>query len=126
MPADRPDLEAPPAGCFAGGRKFVRCRHRACSERYFLLGTCAGAADAALFSKPIDPIPRAMTDEPSERPKPHELARQNRLRNALRDNLKRRKSQSRGRADQNADIPSPGADGPRNVNSRQDEPDPKA
>jgi hypothetical protein len=42
----------------------------------------------------------AMTDEPTERPNDREIARQNRLRNALRENLKRRKSQLRGRADQ--------------------------
>ncbi|MBC7578099.1 MAG: hypothetical protein H7312_12180 [Tardiphaga sp.] len=40
-----------------------------------------------------------MTDQPTK-PPPHELARQNRLRSALRENLKRRKSQLRGRADQ--------------------------
>jgi hypothetical protein len=36
-----------------------------------------------------------MTDKPNDR----SLARQTRLRAALRENLKRRKSQSRGRAD---------------------------
>jgi hypothetical protein len=46
----------------------------------------------------------AMTDDPTERPNDREIARQNRLRNALRENLKRRKSQSRGRADQPATI----------------------
>jgi len=43
-----------------------------------------------------------MTDQP-ERQNPQEIARQNRLARALRENLKRRKSQSRGRADQPAD-----------------------
>jgi hypothetical protein len=41
-----------------------------------------------------------MTDEPNERPNDRIIARQNRLRDALRENLKRRKSQSRGRIDQ--------------------------
>lgn len=39
-----------------------------------------------------------MTDAKTERP--HVTARQNRLREALRANLKRRKFQARGRADQ--------------------------
>jgi hypothetical protein len=39
-----------------------------------------------------------MTDAKTERP--HVAARQNRLREALRANLKRRKFQARGRADQ--------------------------
>jgi hypothetical protein len=42
-----------------------------------------------------------MTDEPNERPDDRAVARQNRLRDALRENLKRRKSQSRGRTGQN-------------------------
>jgi hypothetical protein len=41
-----------------------------------------------------------MTDEPNERPSDRAIARQNRLRDALRENLKRRKSQSRGRSGQ--------------------------
>jgi len=40
-----------------------------------------------------------LTDHPSQRPNDRELARQARLRQALRDNLKKRKSQLRGRAD---------------------------
>lgn len=40
-----------------------------------------------------------MTSDPPERPHPREAARQARLRQALRDNLKKRKSQLRGRAD---------------------------
>jgi hypothetical protein len=40
-----------------------------------------------------------MTDEPDQRPNDRTLARQNRLRDALRENLKRRKSQARGRSD---------------------------
>jgi hypothetical protein len=39
-----------------------------------------------------------MIDEPTEPPSPRAKQRQDRLRNALRENLKRRKSQSRGRA----------------------------
>ena len=40
-----------------------------------------------------------MADRPPHRPNDRELARQVRLRQALRDNLKKRKSQLRGRAD---------------------------
>ena len=40
-----------------------------------------------------------MTDEPAKPRNENDLARQNRLARALRDNLKRRKSQSRGRAE---------------------------
>jgi hypothetical protein len=47
----------------------------------------------------------AMTDEPNGRPNDHTTARQNRLRDALRENLKRRKSQSRGRIDQTTVTP---------------------
>jgi hypothetical protein len=43
-----------------------------------------------------------MTDEPNGRPNDRSIARQNRLRDALRENLKRRKSQSRGRIGQAA------------------------
>jgi len=39
-----------------------------------------------------------MTDTPNKPLKESDIARQNRLRQALRENLKRRKSQSRGRA----------------------------
>jgi hypothetical protein len=39
-----------------------------------------------------------MTDTPNKPLKDSDMARQNRLRQALRENLKRRKSQSRGRA----------------------------
>jgi hypothetical protein len=44
-----------------------------------------------------------MTDEPNERLNDRAIARQNRLRDALRENLKRRKSQSRGRSGQTTD-----------------------
>jgi hypothetical protein len=57
------------------------------------------------------PTKHAMTDEPTERPDNRTLARQNRLRDALRENLKRRKAQSRGRLDQTAETPGPGACG---------------
>jgi hypothetical protein len=43
-----------------------------------------------------------MTDEPNGRPTDRSRVRQNRLRDALRENLKRRKSQSRGRVGQAA------------------------
>jgi hypothetical protein len=39
-----------------------------------------------------------MTDQPAKPRNENDLARTNRLASALRDNLKRRKSQSRGRA----------------------------
>ena len=45
-----------------------------------------------------------MTDDPSERRNEQETVRRNRLAKALRDNLKRRKSQSRGRADAPAEA----------------------
>lgn len=45
-----------------------------------------------------------MTDQPARPRNENDLARQNRLAKALRDNLKRRKSQSRGRAEP-ADAP---------------------
>jgi hypothetical protein len=41
-----------------------------------------------------------MTDDENAPPSAQAIARQNRLRDALRENLKRRKSQSRGRAGQ--------------------------
>ena len=47
-----------------------------------------------------------MTDQPARPRNENDLARQNRLARALRDNLKRRKSQSRGRAEP-ADAPQP-------------------
>jgi hypothetical protein len=47
-----------------------------------------------------------MADQPDEGRNAQELARRNRLAKALRDNLKRRKSQSRGRAGP-ADAPEP-------------------
>jgi 5-hydroxyisourate hydrolase-like protein (transthyretin family) len=43
-----------------------------------------------------------MTDEPKGQPNDRETVRQNRLREALRENLKRRKSQARGRIGQAA------------------------
>lgn len=46
-----------------------------------------------------------MTDQPAKPRNENDLARQNRLARALRDNLKRRKSQSRGRAEPAADAP---------------------
>ena len=52
-----------------------------------------------------------MTDQPTERPNQRTLARQTRLRDALRENLKRRKAQSRGRIDQTAVAPEQGACG---------------
>lgn len=48
-----------------------------------------------------------MTDQPTRPRNENDLARQNRLTKALRDNLKRRKSQSRGRAEPAADAPEP-------------------
>jgi hypothetical protein len=50
-----------------------------------------------------------MTDEPNGRPNLRTVARQNRLRDALRENLKRRKSQSRGRTNPAGPTPEPGA-----------------
>ena len=46
-----------------------------------------------------------MTDQPAKPRNENDLARQNRLARALRDNLKRRKSQSRGRAEPAAGAP---------------------
>ncbi|MDB5652479.1 MAG: hypothetical protein JWQ94_92 [Tardiphaga sp.] len=58
-----------------------------------------------------------MADQPADdRRNEHELARRNRLAQALRDNLKRRKSQSRGRADAPA---APDADPAQADRSRQ-------
>jgi hypothetical protein len=45
-----------------------------------------------------------MTDKPDPDRNDRDAGRQTRLRAALRENLKRRKSQSRGRADQLADA----------------------
>jgi hypothetical protein len=64
-----------------------------------------------------------MTDEPTERPNQQEIARQNRLRAALRENLKRRKSQSRGRANQPAEASAAGAATVPDICARQTDPD---
>jgi hypothetical protein len=57
-----------------------------------------------------------MTDEPNGRPNDRSMARKNRLRDALRENLKRRKSQSRGRtAVVEHDAAGPGAAGSSSV-----------
>ena len=61
-----------------------------------------------------------MTDEP-ERQNPQEIARQNRLARALRENLKRRKSQSRGRAEP-AEAAASGAEAAPDFHSRQSDP----
>jgi hypothetical protein len=47
-----------------------------------------------------------MTDTPNKPVKDSDIARQNRLRQALRENLKRRKSQLRGRASQSSETAS--------------------
>lgn len=54
-----------------------------------------------------------MTDQPPRRSSDSDAARQARLREALRANLKRRKAQSRGRAGVAADgaVPETAADG---------------
>jgi hypothetical protein len=64
-----------------------------------------------------------MTDEPDGRPNDRATARQNRLRDALRENLKRRKSQSRGRSDQAMMTPRHGAGGPDSGPAQQAEQD---
>ena len=64
-----------------------------------------------------------MTDEPDGRPNERATARQNRLRDALRENLKRRKSQSRGRNDQAMMTPRHGAGGPDRGPAQQTEQD---
>ena len=46
-----------------------------------------------------------MTDDPARPRNENDLARRNRLAKALRDNLKRRKSQSRGRAEPAIEAP---------------------
>jgi hypothetical protein len=61
------------------------------------------------LAKPRPRTKHAMTDQP--RPNERALARQNRLREALRENLKRRKTQSRGRIDQTAVTSEQGACG---------------
>jgi hypothetical protein len=72
----------------------------------------AGTKPVHIYRPPGRPIEQhamtdAKTDAKTERP--HVAARQNRLREALRANLKRRKFQARGRADQ---PPEPEAGGP--------------
>jgi hypothetical protein len=59
-----------------------------------------------------------MTDEPTRLPDHRAIARDKRLGEALRENLKRRKSQSRGRTDRAAAPPIHG--GPDAVASRSD------
>lgn len=61
-----------------------------------------------------------MTDDPHKRSGEADSARQNRLREALRQNLKRRKSQARGRADQARELPTAPASGEA-VNSSSEE-----
>ena len=46
-----------------------------------------------------------MTDDENARASARAIAQKTRLSHALRENLKRRKSQSRGRAEQSADDP---------------------
>ena len=60
-----------------------------------------------------------MTDDSGDRRNEHDQARRNRLAKALRDNLKRRKSQSRGRADAPDASAVPDADHPPADRSRQ-------
>jgi hypothetical protein len=65
-----------------------------------------------------------MTDEPNGRPNDRTIARQNRLRDALRENLKRRKSQSRGRtAVVEHDAAGPGPVGSNSVCPADPKPD---
>ena len=59
-----------------------------------------------------------MADGAGDRRNEQDVARRNRLARALRDNLKRRKSQSRGRADSPAEAPEP--DPAQADRSRQD------
>ena len=63
-----------------------------------------------------------MTDEPNRRPNDRTMARRNRLRDALRENLKRRKSQSRGRVDHAKGAPQDAASGPNPSNSSKTDP----
>src|SRR5258708_27253613 len=65
----------------------------------------------------------AMTDEPKGRPNDRTIARQNRLRDALRENLKGRKSQSRGRTGQTTVSPEHCTLSPESAPSKQVEQD---
>jgi len=56
------------------------------------------------FSDPFR-TKRVMIDKTNARPDDPNVARQNRLREALRENLKRRKSQARGRHDRAPEVP---------------------
>jgi hypothetical protein len=60
-----------------------------------------------------------MTDDSGDRRNEHDQARRDRLAKALRDNLKRRKSQSRGRADAPEPSAVPEAGHPSADRSRQ-------
>lgn len=68
-----------------------------------------------------------MTDTPHKPVKESAAVRQDRLRQALRDNLKRRKLQSRGRANSVGAAlpvePSQGGDPPQDIASRPADPD---
>jgi hypothetical protein len=68
-----------------------------------------------------------MTDTPNKPAKDSAAARQDRLRQALRDNLKRRKSQSRGRASLSSDAPATtetsATAATQDICSRPDDPD---
>jgi hypothetical protein len=70
---------------------------------------CGGGAIAYVLW--IVPEPRPpMTDASDRPPNDPALARQSRLRDALRENLKRRKSQFRGRVDQARKVSEDGID----------------
>lgn len=72
---------------------YLRCQRRISAHRRFFLYASAGLH--VIFVRPLavwQPEKRTMSDE-------RDLARQERLRAALRENLKRRKSQARGRTD---------------------------
>jgi hypothetical protein len=67
-----------------------------------------------------------MTDTPNKPVKDSDIARQDRLRQALRENLKRRKSQLRGRASQSGETASVAASDtidPPDICSRPVDPD---
>jgi hypothetical protein len=68
-----------------------------------------------------------MTDTPNKPAKESATGRQDRLRQALRDNLKRRKSQSRGRASLASEAPetteAPGVADSPDICSRPADPD---
>ncbi len=72
-----------------------------------------------------------MTDDENARPSGYQsertsaqtIARQNRLRDALRENLKRRKSQSRGRADLATEDPGSVSSAPPHLRTRRIDPD---